>query len=130
MNLSKALPLAACGLIVVGCASEVTRSSAELTTDNLHLNKKLSSASAVSLTLDSGYARTIAAGTEFVEIGHLKQGIVLKPTATTFTVEGANMHEAYLVVAKEHIVGFYLPVEHAYSPLSQSVVISLQERNP
>jgi len=31
-------------------------------------------------------------------------------------VEGAHVHEAYLVVAGDRLVGFYLPVEKAYSP--------------
>jgi hypothetical protein len=115
-------------LFVGGCASEVTRHASDLSATSLQPPRKLLCATPVSLTLDSGYERKIGAGTEFLEIGRLTQGIVLKPLTTVFTVEGAHMHEAYLVVASDRVVGFYLPVEHAFSPLSQSVVISLQER--
>ena len=77
--------------------------------------------------MDSGYERTIKAGTEFVPAGTVKQGMVLKPTNTIFTIEGAHMHEAYPVVDNGRIVGFYLPVERAFSPLSQPVNLSIQE---
>jgi hypothetical protein len=128
INISRVMPLAVL-LVLAGCAAEVTRDTTELAAATQSPAKKLLCANAVSLTLDSGYARSIAAGTEFVEFGRLKQGAVLKPVSTVFTVEGAHMHEAYLVVASDRIVGFYLPVEHAFSPLSHSVVISLKERN-
>jgi hypothetical protein len=35
-----------------------------------------------------------------------------------FTIEGAHIHEAYLVVdAGDQLVGFYLPAEQAFSPM-------------
>ena len=36
---------------------------------------------------------------------------------TVFTIEGANMHEAYLVLREGRVVGFYLPGERAFSAL-------------
>jgi len=76
--------------------------------------------------LDSGYDRSIRAGTEFVDAGGIAQGDILKPTNATFTVEGAHMHEAYLVVNTGRIVGFYLPVEKSFSPLATSVALPLE----
>ena len=83
-------------------------------------------ASPVQVQLDSGYARSIAAGTEFAVAGTIAEGRVLKPTRTTFTVEGAHMHEAYPVERAGRLVGFYLPVEKSFSPLSNPVNLPLQ----
>ena len=44
-------------------------------------------------------------------VGNLPQEQVLKPIDAVFTIEGRQIHEAYLVVADDHLVGFYLPGE-------------------
>ena len=80
------------------------------------------------IVLDSGYERQVARGTEFVELGRVEQGHVFKPTSTVFTVEGAHMHEAYPVLRESRIVGFYLPVEKAFSPLSRPVPLQLEKQ--
>jgi hypothetical protein len=84
----------------------------------------------VSFKLDSGYARTLPARTEFAVVGRVEQGLVLKPTQTVLTVEGAHMHEAYAVLRAEMLIGFYLPVEKAFSPLSRPALFPLDERKP
>lgn len=65
------------------------------------------------ITLESGYRRTINAGVVLLEVGIVSAGHVFKPVNTVFTVEGKHMHEAYLVLRNERVVGFYLPVEKA-----------------
>ncbi|WP_234480884.1 hypothetical protein [Paraburkholderia nemoris] len=42
-----------------------------------------------------------------------------------FTIEGRQVHEAYLVVAKGSLVGFYLPGEAHFSPLDKPVPVML-----
>ena len=87
-------------------------------------------AQSTAIRLDSGYERTVAKGTQFVEVGTLPKGRVLKPVDSVFTIEGAHIHEAYLVLDGQRIVGFYLPVERAFSPLSYPVSLPLEERKP
>lgn len=65
----------------------------------------------------SGYKRAIAQGSVWKLAGTVAQGEVYIPIKTVFTVQGAHSHEAYLVVDKGKLTGFYLPVEKAYSPL-------------
>jgi hypothetical protein len=115
---------------LAGCASEITRSPAELSVASAREPGRYVVTKPASIMLDSGYERTIASGTELAEIGRIQQGRVLKPTNTTFTIEGAHMHEAYPVVNGERIVGFYLPVERAFSPLSTPTSLFTQERKP
>jgi hypothetical protein len=48
---------------------------------------------------------------------------------TVFTIEGANTHEANLVVRDNRIVGFYLPAERAFAPLEPATRISYKTVN-
>jgi hypothetical protein len=71
----------------------------------------------VDITLDTGYTRTLKAGSSWRAAGTVDQGDVYRPVGDVFTLEGANIHEAWLVVHNGTLVGFYLPAEHGYSPL-------------
>lgn len=113
---------------LAGCASEVKRQPSELAASIAEAGKRYELRQDVSFKLDSGYERTVVARTEFTVAGRVPQGVVLKPTQTVLTVEGAHMHEAYAVVRDDTLVGFYLPVEKAFSALSRSVPFPLTER--
>lgn len=113
-------------LCLGGCASEVVRYPVELSI--LRAEERYVTLQTVSVMFNSGYERTIDSGTEFLGIGLIKQGNVLKPVGTVFTIEGAHMHEAYPVINNGRIVGFYLPVEHAFSPLSPSIIFTVEKR--
>ena len=122
-----------CALLVMalgifGCASEINRYPAELSRTRLPQDKIFVASQTVSVHPDSGYERSIKLGTEFVDAGGIAQGSILKPTNAVFTVEGAHMHEAYLVVNDGRLVGFYLPVEKSFSPLTMSIALPLEEK--
>ena len=109
-----------------GCASEVIRQPVDLSRARQPPDKLYVASQTVPVRLDSGYERSIKAGTEFVDAGGIAQGDILKPTNANFTVEGAHMHEAHLVVNKGRLVGFYLPVEKSFSPLSASISLPFE----
>ena len=111
-----------------GCASEVKRVPVEVTTSVPEAGRRFVTTVPVEARPESGYSRTIRADTEFVVVGRIAQGLVLKPTQTVLTLEGAHMHEAYAVHRDGTWVGFYLPVERAYSALPLPVPMPLQER--
>jgi hypothetical protein len=115
-------------MLVLGCASEVKRQPVNLSQTASEQGEKKMLVKSISFTLDSGYDRTIVANTEFVIVGRILQGLVLRPTQTVLTVEGAHMHEAYAVLNNGQLVGFYLPVERAFSALPLSVAFPLTER--
>lgn len=69
------------------------------------------------ITLDTGYTRALKAGGRWRAAGTVDQGDVYRPVGDVFTLEGAHIHEAWLVVRDGVLVGFYLPAEHGYSPL-------------
>ena len=122
-----------CALLIAaalmgGCASEVKRQSTELAPAAAEQGHRYELLKDVQVKLDSGYTRVIRANTEFAAAGRISQGLVLRPTETVLTVEGAHVHEAYAVVHGEQLVGFYLPVERAFSSLPQATSFPLVER--
>ncbi|RXN93423.1 hypothetical protein C7R54_00865 [Achromobacter aloeverae] len=82
----------------------------------------------VEVMLPTGYRRQIARGSQWRQVGTLPQGSVLRPVGAVFTIEGRQVHEAYLVVTQDKLVGFYLPGDRAYSALGLPVVLKLGER--
>ena len=60
--------------------------------------------------------------------GTAEQGNVYRPVGDVFTVEGAHIHEGWLVVRDGILVGFYLPAERGYFPLRATA--PLQFTNP
>jgi len=74
-----------------------------------------------------GYRRTIAAGSQWRSIGRTPAGEVFRPVVGVFTVEGAHVHEAGLVIADGRITGFYMLVEQAFVPLDPPVSVHLTE---
>ncbi len=75
---------------------------------------------AVDVNLDTGYRRTLKQGTKWNYVGTMQYGDVFKTSDQILTVEGSNIHEAYIVVSSGKLVGFYLPVLKSYSPLSET----------
>jgi hypothetical protein len=57
-------------------------------------------------------------------VGILPEGTVYRPIGTVFSIEGRNVHEAYLVVHAGAVRGFYLPAESRYSPLPNPVTFN------
>jgi|CXWL01.1.fsa_nt_gi hypothetical protein len=84
-------------------------------------------AQAALLRLGTGYERVLGAGSRWRFAGVIPQGGVYRAAQGVLTVEGANIHEAYLVIRERRVVGFYLPVEQAFSPLGEAVPLSIGE---
>jgi hypothetical protein len=80
----------------------------------------------VTVVLSTGYTRQIKPGSRWQHVGTTTQGEVLRPVGDTFMVYGRHMHEAYLVVSAGYLVGFYLPVEGAFSPLSKAIELKTE----
>lgn len=125
----RAVMLCLAAALVAGCASEVKRAPVELAAGQPEQGRRYVTTLTVEVRPESGYPRTIHAGTEFVAVGRVAQGLVLRPTETVLTIEGAHVHEAYAVHRDGQIVGFYLPVERAYVALPLPASMPLQERN-
>jgi hypothetical protein len=79
----------------------------------------------VELAFGTGYRRRLAAGERWRLVGSVPEGDVYRRVEGVFTIEGRHVQEAYLVVAGNAVVGFYLPGEALYSPLSRPTNLPL-----
>jgi hypothetical protein len=103
-------------LILAACAPEVRRRPTQLTSIAPQPAETIEVSRDVSVSVGVGYERVISRGSTWTRVGRVPEGDVYQPVDRVFTVEGAHVHEAYLVLADDRIVGFYLPVERAFSP--------------
>lgn len=76
--------------------------------------------------LTCGYNRTIKQGTKWIKFGEIPEGDIYRPVDTCFTIECSNVFEAYLVLNKETILGFYLPVEKGFVPIKEPTKLITQ----
>ncbi len=124
----RALTLAV-ALLAGACAPEVVRTQIvppSARSDKRHADA-IVLARPATVRLGTGYSRTLDAGSRWRLAGAIPNGAVYQAAQGVFTIEGANIHEAYLVIRGRELVGFYLPVERAFSPLDGTVLLSLQD---
>ncbi|MDB5824321.1 MAG: conserved hypothetical rane associated protein [Herminiimonas sp.] len=116
-------PLLALSLLA-GCATGVSFTPATIAPTAASESRSVATiAKKTDVRFDNGYSRVIEAGTVWSRIGSIAQGDVYKGRNTVFTLEGAHIHEAFLVVANGNLTGFYLPVERGFSPLDNPIAL-------
>lgn len=118
----------ACAIALSGCAPMVamTPSTVELAQDG-GAARSITIQAPVVIQLDTGYSRELADKSVWKPVGRVPQGVVYRPVGTIFTIEGRQVHEAYLVLKDKKLVGFYLPGEQNYSPISIAVPLTFGE---
>ena len=110
--------LSAClGALVSACAVQHVPATLQPLPASVTIQRVVTTALLVQLP--TGYTRTLRAGSTWRLAGILPQGEVYRPVGDVFTLEGAHIHEAYLVVKGDTLVGFYLPAERAFSPMDK-----------
>jgi hypothetical protein len=113
-------------LIVVGCASEVVSHPVSMVLEKAPASRVVEVTQLTTLTLLTGYQRSLLTGSRWERVGSVPAGEVYKPVGTVFTIEGANRHEAFLVIRDAQVVGFFLPGENAFSALEPAVPIQFK----
>lgn len=115
-------------IFMSGCAAEVTRHKVAFNSSESRSNveQRLVKRNEI-VTFNSGYERAILKDSPWKLVGSVPQGRVYASAESVFSVEGAHVHEAYLVVTKGNLVGFYLPVEKSFTPLNSIRVVNLWE---
>jgi hypothetical protein len=115
--------------LLYGCAFDVIHLNQnpcqiEKGTSNL---KSFSLGKEIQITLDTGYNRTLKNGVIWNYVGLIPPGEVFKTNDQILTVEGSNIFEAYIVVSSGKLIGFYLPVEKAFSSISVPIELEIIE---
>lgn len=78
------------------------------------------------VSISTGFSRNLRSGTHWVEVGTVDMGRVYRSSDQVLTVEGFDVHEAYIVVTNMRLIGFYLPVEKTFVRASKEVVLNAQ----
>jgi hypothetical protein len=109
--------------LLTACAPAVVQQPAQFTANT---GKTFRLAQPAEISLSTGYSTKLRPGTRWELIGRLPQGEVYRTRDQIVTVEGSHIHEAYLVVDQGTAVGFYLPVERTFSPVSSRQALSIE----
>jgi hypothetical protein len=110
-------------VVIVGCAPKLRMQAAQLDSEHTMGPAIILKAPATGSS-SAGYARTLSSKTRWLKIGTIRQGDVLKPLDSVLTAEAGHVREAYIVVRQNMWVGFWLPVEKAFSPLGAATPIN------
>lgn len=114
-------------ITLTGCAPAIPAQEAQLAAPETQPQQVRVLQREVTVRLSTGYERQLGEGSRWRPIGSLPQGEVLRPVDSVFTIEGRQVHEAYLVVSGSQLVGFYLPGEARFSPLETSLSLTFGE---
>ena len=115
-------------LLIQGCATEVKRTPIAFTSvPSAESAAIVTVLKDVEVTPATGYPRTIRAGSQWRLIGGTPRGDVYRPVSSVFTVEGAQVHEAGLVISGGKLVGFHMLVEQAFVPLDPPAALQLSQ---
>lgn len=122
MRIVRCFSAATLSLFLIACASEVYRLPIEFTRASTENEPLMVVTRPVEVTPSTGYSRVLKAGSRWKYVGRVPQGKVYAIQDDVFLLEGKHMHEAQCVVGtNSSLVGFYLPVEQAFAPLSSPV---------
>jgi hypothetical protein len=83
---------------------------------------------ATKVRLREGHASDLKKGTTWRQVGRVEQGDVFHTSDQVVAVEASNQYEADLVVNRNAVVGFYLIVEHTFTPADPPVEIKTSPR--
>ena len=115
--------LALLALLVGSCAPAVVQEPTQLTPA---VRKGFRLTQAAEVALATGYSTTLRANTTWQLVGTVPQGEVYRTRDQVVTLEGAHIHEGYIVVDQRALVGFYLPVERTFSPVVPAKPLSME----
>lgn len=128
MTIRAVLTSAFAALMLSACAPSIPVQSTQLVPITA-TQQRFQVVGSVTVRLTSGYSREVRAGSLWQPVGTITQGTVLRPVSGVFTIEGRQIHEAYLVTKASTLVGFFLPGESHFSPLDPPQSITIERIN-
>jgi hypothetical protein len=110
-------------VLVASCAPLVLQEPTQLTPG---VGKSFRLTRTTEVPLSTGYSTTLRANTRWELVGTVTQGEVYRTKDQVVTLEGAHIHEGYIVVNQGALAGFYLPVERTFSPVTPANPLSTE----
>lgn len=80
----------------------------------------------VRASIGTGFTTWLKTGTSWKQVGTISEGDVLTTADQVVTVEASHIHEAYIVLRGDQLVGFYLPVEKTFAPVKTILPLKLK----
>jgi hypothetical protein len=115
-SMAKLVAILFAGLALSACAPEIVRSTISYV-QHTGPKETIQLTKSTRIPNSSGTGNTLFVGTRWDLVGEVAHGKVYRSKDSVFFVQGANSHEAYLVIKEKKLVGFYLPGERAWSAL-------------
>ncbi len=118
------------GILMNACAfdlAHIKQVPANLTTQSSIGSWKL--VDEVHVSIGNGYSRKLNNETKWNYVGSIEAGDVYKTNDQILTIEASNIYEAYIVISEYNLIGFYLPVEKTFSPLSSPITLQIERIN-
>jgi hypothetical protein len=115
-------------LVLTACATEVIRAPVPAAFTPLAPGTprpELQLAEDAQVPVSQDLVRILPRGSRWQLAGTVAEGSVYRRVDGVFTVEGDRLHEAWLVLAGNRLVGYYLPVERVYSAIAGVQLILL-----
>jgi hypothetical protein len=113
--------------LLAGCASAVRTEATRLNPATEPVAKVVRLEREALVVLPTGYKRHLKPNSQWRNVGSIPQGQVFRPVDSVLTIEGRQVHEAYLVISGGKLVGFYLPGESNYAALETPVPLFIGE---
>lgn len=66
----------------------------------------------VFIRFDDAYGRMLRKGSQWQQVGRIKEGQVYAPVSGNFEIEGPQLRPAQLLMRDGYLVGFYLPQQN------------------
>ncbi len=121
--------LSICSLVVLsGCCFDLTsvkQQPVTLRTSDMSMPAWVLQQN-INVPLESWSTTHLNKDTTWQHVGHIEKGDVYKTKDQIVTVEGSNIHEAYIVISGGSLVGFYLPVEKTFSPVKATIKLPMK----
>jgi hypothetical protein len=124
-----ALVVGIIGLFLSGCPFDLAHVTYATTTYQATQNstRRIVLSDEVPLTDTPCYSRTLRKTTRWDQVGTISEGDVLRSKDQVLTLECSNIHEAYLVMSGDKLIGFYLPFEKGFVPHSPPIALPLEQ---
>jgi hypothetical protein len=110
-------------VFLVSCAPSIVQQPTQFTPGT---GKTFRLTRPAEVKLSTGYSTTLRANTRWELVGTVPHGEVYRTKDQVVTLEGDHIHEGYVVVNQGALVGFYLPVERTFSPVTEVQPLSIE----
>lgn len=118
----------ACAMAVAGCMSVSTQKVGMVPVAPADPVYTIQLSRLVIAALPNDSSVTLPSASQWRRVGALPQGDVYRSMNGLFTIQTRRQGEAYLVASSGKLLGFYLPGESAFMPLSRPVTLPVEMR--